>query len=130
MLNVLWAEDPFKVKWSILAKAYSIIRDRVGKQHAPLDKFLLICCPEIGTVSVNNYLRKLNWVVGANEQGELTLTQTETPDLADFEAEITNCTMTEIDIIEHCVHQHFFPSFYPFPDEMVNNQNQLTGTVS
>jgi hypothetical protein len=47
-LTRMWQEDPFKAKWAIVAKAYSIIRDKVGKAHAPLDIFLQTVCPHIG----------------------------------------------------------------------------------
>lgn len=30
-ITILWREDPFHAKWTIVARAYSIIRDRVGK---------------------------------------------------------------------------------------------------
>jgi hypothetical protein len=130
LLQVLWAEDPFKAKWAILAKAYSMIRDRVGKEDAPLDNFLDLCCPEIGIISINEYLNKLNWVVGSNAKGELTLTQTEAPDFANFEAELTNCSMNEIDVIEFCVAEGFFPDLDPFAEYMTNNPNHLMGVVT
>jgi hypothetical protein len=47
-LKRMWNADPFKAKWTIVAKAYSIIRDKVGKAQAPLDVFLQIVCPHIG----------------------------------------------------------------------------------
>ena len=37
-LTFMWKVDPFKAKWSVLAKAYSIIRDHQGKLN---DKFFV-----------------------------------------------------------------------------------------
>ena len=50
-LTRMWQADPFHAKWTIAAKAYSVIRDKVGKLRAPLDFFLNIVCPHIGKTS-------------------------------------------------------------------------------
>lgn len=47
-LTLLWREDPFQAKWSIVAKGYSVIRSKVNKDVAPLGKFLELVCPHIG----------------------------------------------------------------------------------
>jgi Mating-type protein MAT alpha 1 HMG-box len=130
LLNVLWSADPFKNKWVILAKAYSTIRDKIGKECAPLDKFLELCCPEIGVVTVSDYLKKLNWTVGSNNKGEFVLTQMQTPDPAKFEAEIRDCYMNEIDVIECCVQRKFFPTLYPLPEAVAANQSHFEGINS
>ncbi|MCJ1288120.1 hypothetical protein MMC26_007475 [Xylographa opegraphella] len=57
----LWKHDPFKAKWTILAKAYSVIRDASGKQNTPLNKFILLNGPYIGILSSENYLSTLGW---------------------------------------------------------------------
>ena len=49
-LTHLWQADPTKAKWTILAKAYSKLRDKVGKKKAPLPPFLAINAPFIGVV--------------------------------------------------------------------------------
>lgn len=58
-LTYLWQTDPFKAKWSILAKAYSIIRDSKGKGKAPLDSYLAINGPFIGIVPPEKYLEMI-----------------------------------------------------------------------
>src|SRR5258708_37607266 len=60
-LTTLWQRDPFKAKWTVIAAAYSKIRDEVGKQNAPLDRFLSIVCPKIGIVDDESYLNRHNW---------------------------------------------------------------------
>ncbi|KAF2434951.1 mating-type protein MAT alpha 1, partial [Tothia fuscella] len=49
-LALMWQEDPFKAKWTLVAKAYSIVRDQVGEAFVPLGLFLQIVCPVVGLV--------------------------------------------------------------------------------
>lgn len=57
----MWADEETKAKWSIIAKAWSVIRDEVGKDSAPLDKFLELACPHIDILSRDTYLSTLGW---------------------------------------------------------------------
>jgi hypothetical protein len=56
-LRVLRENDPFKAKWTILAKAYSLVRDdnlgRVG-----LDTFMSVCGPFIEIALPSNSREK------------------------------------------------------------------------
>ena len=61
ILKELWEADPFKAKWAILAKAYSIIRDQQGRENSPLDVFLAIAGPLIGIIGADKYLGCLGW---------------------------------------------------------------------
>ena len=59
----MWTEDPFKAKWSVIAKAYSTIRDYISKEEAPLDVFLALIAPA-------NYLAVMGWdIVYTEDQG-------------------------------------------------------------
>lgn len=69
LLTILWQSDPFKAKWSIMAKAYSLIRDRVGKEAAPLDLFLDLIYPCIGIVGPDEYLELLHWNLLVSDEG-------------------------------------------------------------
>lgn len=60
-LTHLWQADPTKAKWAILAKAYSELRDKVGKKRAPLPPFLAINAPFIGIIDPDDYLRVHGW---------------------------------------------------------------------
>ncbi|CAK4033772.1 alpha1 mating-type [Lecanosticta acicola] len=42
-LTIFWRVDPFEAKWTILAKAYSIVCGCRKKKDAPLDDFFAIC---------------------------------------------------------------------------------------
>jgi hypothetical protein len=57
-LTGMWQADPFHAKWTIAAKAYSVIRDKVGKAQAPLDTFLHIVCPLLGKLPVAHLTRQ------------------------------------------------------------------------
>ena len=69
-LTILWQNDPFKAKWTILAKSYSVIRDSQGKANAPLEKFLAINGPLIGVIEPARYLEALSWEVAVDEDGQ------------------------------------------------------------
>ncbi len=73
LLTFLWQTDPFKGKWSILAKAYSAIRDQHGKGNAPLDKFLLINTTFIGIADSQHYLDLLGWAITVDVDGQVML---------------------------------------------------------
>ncbi|MBE3042635.1 hypothetical protein IMZ48_08670, partial [Candidatus Bathyarchaeota archaeon] len=66
-LTLLWAEDPFRNKWALVAKVYSFVRDEVGKAKAALGDFLAVACPVMGIVEPADYIRLLGWV---QTQGE------------------------------------------------------------
>jgi hypothetical protein len=61
--------------WAILAKAYTVIRDKEGKKIAPLDQFLKPCCLGFGIIGVTDYLHELHWFVERTAEGETVLVQ-------------------------------------------------------
>ena len=100
-LNTLWEKDPFHAKWTIVASAYTSIRDLVGKDNASLNEFLNLICPEIGIIGVDEYLPMLNWTVAITSNG-LEIRQESIPDLTAFAPNISHSTMTEKDLIIIC----------------------------
>ncbi|MCJ1424800.1 hypothetical protein MMC29_002688 [Sticta canariensis] len=72
-LTYLWNEDSDKGKWSIVAKAYSVIRDIKGKKRAPLDAFLAINAPFMGITEPGTYLVSHGWEIAAGENGSSML---------------------------------------------------------
>ncbi|KAF2841217.1 hypothetical protein M501DRAFT_929910 [Patellaria atrata CBS 101060] len=58
--------DPTKNKWAIIAKAYSEIRDSVGRVNIDLKEFLNIMCPDLGLVPADAYLEVFGWVTQEN----------------------------------------------------------------
>nr|AKG96282.1 putative mating type protein MAT1-1-1 [Knightiella splachnirima] len=63
VLTIFWQEDPFKAKWSILAKSWTMIRDSVGPTDAPLPAFLEIAASFMNVVKPEDYLDVLGWQV-------------------------------------------------------------------
>lgn len=106
-LAVLWQEDPFKAKWSIAARAYSGIRDRIGKPSAPLDLFLELVCPELGIIDTANYMQKMMWVLEADANGALKVRQPVVPDVDSFEVHIKHTLMTERNVVHFCAEKGY-----------------------
>ncbi|KAF2433000.1 hypothetical protein EJ08DRAFT_608333 [Tothia fuscella] len=96
-LTLMWKEDPFKAKWTLVAKAYSIIRDQVGKALAPLDLFLQIVCPVVGIVMPAEYLDKLGWMKTGTE-----MVRRFVPDVNLFDAHLRTTNLSADDIVRHC----------------------------
>lgn len=69
-MTLLWQDDVFKGKWSILAKSYSVIRDVQGKSKSPLDKFLALNAPLLKIISPADYLQTMGWEI-ASDYGQL-----------------------------------------------------------
>lgn len=101
-------DDPFKAKWSMLAKVYSIIRDQVGKINAPLGEFLDLACPHIGIIPTDEYLSKLHWHM-ITIQGKRVLRQFANPNLSEMEDHYKHSNLSEGDILAHCSNHGYMP---------------------
>nr|CAI59771.1 mating-type protein MAT1-1-1 [Xanthoria polycarpa] len=94
----LWQSDPFKAKWALLAKAYSVIRDHVGKEHAPVDAFLSIVADFVGIIDNQNYLIAMGWEVCVNEAGIVSLAKS---DMVDIDIGMLSTNLSAEDIIAY-----------------------------
>ncbi|KAI4219929.1 MAG: hypothetical protein L6R40_008701 [Gallowayella cf. fulva] len=92
---VLWESDPFKAKWAILAKAYSVIRDRVGKAHAPLDAFLMLVADFVKIIAPKDYLVAMGWAVSFDHLGNVSLVKSDQAKI-DHGKLSTNVSMEDI----------------------------------
>jgi hypothetical protein len=97
----MWQNDPFKAKWSILAKAYSIIRESNTKDAAPLDKFLALTCPLIGVVPRDDYLGVMGWSI-VDTAGVKSMERMYTPDISSFPENILTTNLSSEEIVAHC----------------------------
>ncbi|KAL6713549.1 hypothetical protein ACLMJK_009014 [Lecanora helva] len=70
-LTNLWQFDPYKAKWSLLAKAYSVIRDSQGKDNVRLDHFLAFAGPLMGMIEPQHYLQTMGWEIIIQEGGQV-----------------------------------------------------------
>ncbi|THX28104.1 mating-type protein MAT alpha 1 [Aureobasidium pullulans] len=102
-LTCMWQNDPFKAKWSILAKAYSIIRESNSKSDAPLDMFLAVTCPLIGVIPRDEYLRAMGWTIAELDDGVKHMERLYTPQIASFPESILTTNMSSEDIVAHCL---------------------------
>ena len=101
-LTHLWHADPFKAKWTILAKAYSVIRDDKGKGNAPLDSFLALNVPHIGIIPPTKYLDMLGWKFSINENNEIALIRDSSTTITTFDQDLLTTNLSVADIIQHC----------------------------
>lgn len=128
-LTTVWQQDPFKAKWSILAKVYSIIRDCRGKALAPLDKFLEISCPAIGIIPIHDYLPKLNWVMHVKKDGSKMLIQNGPPNMATIDDKFKHTTMSETDLISLCINRGYMPAAKDVFRDMDNKGQRLMASL-
>jgi hypothetical protein len=108
-LTRMWSEDLFRAKWTIVAKAYSVIRDTVGKNEAPLNDFLQIVCPLICLIGPAEYLDLMGWVKPLHQHLEINRRFLPHPNQFSTEQRTTNLSVE--DIVQHCIDvgYHFNP---------------------
>ena len=95
--------DPFKAKWTILAKAYSVIRDTQGKSNAPLDAFLGLAGPLIGIVPLQDYLSVTGWQMTLDVKGEVKLIRDPKVDLKGLPRGLLTTNLSVQDIVKACL---------------------------
>ncbi|KAK7537261.1 mating-type protein ALPHA1/MAT-1/A-1, partial [Phyllosticta citribraziliensis] len=98
-MKTMWADEETKAKWSIIAKAWSIIRDEVGKDSAPLDRFLELACPHIDILARDAYLTTLGWEL-VTDDGKTSLRRVFTPNFESFPASFRTTTKSVQDVID------------------------------
>ena len=122
-LTKLWQSDPFKAKWSLLAKAYSVIRDNKGKDIVHLDQFLAISVSLIGIIKPEHYLQTMGWEIAAQENGQAMIKRYDTH--LDERLFVTNFSVN--DIIRHCYQQGFFMGNVA---ELLSSDNEVVMTMA
>ncbi|KAI9885669.1 MAG: hypothetical protein M1823_002538 [Watsoniomyces obsoletus] len=109
LLTRLWHADPFKAKWTILAKAYSVIRDSYGKAGSPLDLFLTINAPFLGIIAPERYLAALGWEVSVADD-HCVLERQYIPEMNTFGVGIVGTDKTVHDVLQHSCDQGYLPA--------------------
>ncbi|KAF1966919.1 mating-type protein MAT alpha 1, partial [Bimuria novae-zelandiae CBS 107.79] len=66
-IGTIWESDPNKSKWSLMTKAWSTIRDQIGKNRAPLDEFFGYACPFLNIPSPEQYLNQFGWTLQTDQ---------------------------------------------------------------
>lgn len=98
LLRLLWRSDPLKAKWAILAKAYSIIRDKhIGQ--VTLESFLALNGPFVGIFSPSSYIQTMGLQLVADENKQLSLVKTTNPTFN--QADLTT-NLSVDDVVRNC----------------------------
>ncbi|KAL4799420.1 mating-type protein MAT alpha 1-domain-containing protein [Aspergillus venezuelensis] len=98
ILRFLWQNDPFKAKWTILAKAYSMVRDGHDTEVS-LESFLTLSADLIGILQPDRYLDAMGWELTLNDQQQYTMARVKNPTATEAQLS-TNCSVD--DLIKHC----------------------------
>lgn len=98
----MWAAEPRKRLFSVLAEAYTDIRDN-HLETVPLDKFLAVTAQELPVVPADEYLLKMGWVLTilSTDQGNITRSATFSADDVDS-AYPAHTNKSSIDLVNHC----------------------------
>ncbi|RAL10537.1 uncharacterized protein BO97DRAFT_349077 [Aspergillus homomorphus CBS 101889] len=100
ILRFLWQNDPFKAKWTIIAKAYSIIRDTHEDEHSvSLETFLNLNSGMIGIIQPDRYLDVMGWQLAVDKYQQYTMTKVKLPTTTEGQLS-TNYSVD--DIIKNC----------------------------
>jgi Mating-type protein MAT alpha 1 HMG-box len=98
VISTLWKHDFCKAKWTIIARAYSTIRDDVGKDKAPLDQFLNQVCPVVGIIPAAFYLPIMGW-----EMADSGLVRTRVVTQAHFTPGFASTNLSPEALVNHCI---------------------------
>ncbi|CRG82895.1 Mating-type protein MAT-1 [Talaromyces islandicus] len=118
IIKYLWQIDPYKAKWAILAKAYSILRDDHGNDVS-LDTFLELTVPLIGLILPCNYLEAMGCqiITSENQQYHVQRTSSACPDLSNS---ATNYSV--IDIVNYCYERGYVEEIHHFGEHEITTQ--------
>lgn len=102
LMGVMWEADPNKSLWSLMTKAWSMIRDQIGKNKAPLDQFFRIICPHLNMPSPETYLERYGWELSLDKEGAPALSRETVPQPDPLGVGIANMALSAEDIIDYC----------------------------
>lgn len=102
LMGIMWDEDPNKALWSLMTKAWSIIRDQIGKNQAPLDQFFRIICPHLNIPSPETYLDHVGWVVTTDANGMPTVSRMPANTSESAVVAVEAAALSVEDIIRYC----------------------------
>lgn len=118
IIRNLWQLDPNKAKWSILAKAYSILRDNHGNDVS-LDTFLELTVPFIGLIQPCDYLETMGCkiITIEDQQYEVQRNSLDGPDLSNS---ATNYSVA--DIVNYCYDRGYVEELPDFEENEITSQ--------
>nr|prf MAT1 gene [Bipolaris maydis] len=101
LIGLLWEADPNKSLWSLMAEAWSTIRDQIGKDQAPLDQFFRIICPHLKLPDPASYLEIHGWILTVNEEGDPTISRSADSEFVSIGTGNTDVALSVEDIITY-----------------------------
>nr|Q9Y8D1.1 RecName: Full=Mating-type protein MAT-1 [Curvularia cymbopogonis]AAD33445.1 mating type protein MAT-1 [Curvularia cymbopogonis] len=113
LISLLWDRDPNKSLWSLMAKAWSNIRDQVGKDQAPLDEFFDIICSHLKLPDPASYLDLHGWILIVNDQGDPTLVESIDSKSASVGSSHIDLALSVEDIIAFVRNAGYAPTYIP-----------------
>ena len=106
LLERFWRMDPFQAKWTILAKAFSVIRDDKGKKDASLDAYLAISAPFVAIVRPADYLGMMGYqLTVVNNQA--TMIQRQNFNINNINRGLLTTPHSVNDVVENCYRQGY-----------------------
>ncbi|KAF2034417.1 hypothetical protein EK21DRAFT_97541 [Setomelanomma holmii] len=114
LVGQLWEAEPNKSLWSLMAKAWSSIRDQVGNENAPLDKFFQSICPYLKISSPDTYLESHGWKLHINnEVCPVLVRDSANPLAASISAGFADMAISVEDITSICQQTGYAPNYVP-----------------
>lgn len=118
IIKYLWQIDPYKAKWAILAKAYSILRDN-HRNDVSVDTFLELTVPFIGLILPGDYLQAMGCRIISSEDQQYRVERA-CSDCPDLSNSATNYSV--IDIVNYCYERGYVEEFHHFEEHEINTQ--------
>nr|AAR04443.1 DNA binding protein with alpha box domain [Pleospora sp. P56] len=113
LIGLLWEADPNKSLWSLMTKAWSTIRDQIGKDQAPLDQFFGLICPHLDLLDPASYLEIHGWILTIDKEGDPTISRNTGPESAAIGAGRADMALSVEDIINYVQSMGYAHSFVP-----------------
>ncbi|KAI5297958.1 SAGA HAT/Core module component, partial [Ascosphaera pollenicola] len=114
LLREIWNLDPFKAKWSILAKAYSKVRDNHSDQVS-LDSFLSLNGPLIGIVPPHEYVASMGLQLSKKSEKEYEVSK-QSEMGSPSQSELTT-NLSVDDIVSYCYQSGYVSGKAPQNDD-------------
>ena len=119
---MMWAADVFKNKWSLIASAYSKIRDDFGKSN--MEEFLTVIEDYVQLIKPEHYLDTMGWaIVKSDDTVELVRANK-----ASFASNIVFTALSDVDIIKYSCDVGYFD--VPFNDHPLPNHGASLSMAS
>jgi hypothetical protein len=113
IIGQMWEVEPNKSMWLLITKAWSIIRDQIGKARAPLDEFLRLVCPHLNITSPETYLEVLGWEVSIDEEGAPKLSRNRDTPSSSTIVGLVNTTVSVEEIIAYSLYMGYAQGYVP-----------------